>query len=118
MAFELPQLPYANDALEPHIDAKTMEIHHGKHHNGYTTKLNGALEGSAMDSFTIESILKNLDMNNSGLRNNAGGYYNHCLFWEVMSPNGGGTPSGALSQAIYSAYGTFENFKSTFSAFI
>ena len=115
MAFELPQLPYANDALEPHIDAKTMEIHHGKHHNGYTTKLNVALEGSAMESFTIESILKNLDMNNSGLRNNAGGYYNHCLFWEVMSPNGGGTPSGALSQAIYSAYGTFENFKSTFS---
>ena len=115
MAFELPQLPYANDALEPHIDAKTMEIHHGKHHNGYTTKLNGALEGSGMESDTIETILKNLDMNNAGLRNNGGGYYNHCLFWEVMSPNGGGTPSGALAQAIDTAYGSFEDFKTAFS---
>ena len=115
MAFELPQLPYANDALEPHIDAKTMEIHHGKHHNGYTTKLNGALEGSGMESDTIETILENLDMNNAGLRNNGGGYYNHCLFWEVMSPNGGGTPSGALAQAIDTAYGSFEDFKTAFS---
>ena len=115
MAFELPQLPYAKDALEPHIDAKTMEIHHGKHHNGYTTKLNGALEGSEMESDTIETILKNLDMNNAALRNNGGGYYNHCLFWEVMSPNGGGTPSGTLAQAIDSAYGSFEDFKTTFS---
>jgi Fe-Mn family superoxide dismutase len=115
MAFELPQLTYANDALEPHIDAKTMEIHHGKHHNGYTTKLNGALEGSGMESDTIESILENLDMNNGALRNNGGGYYNHCLFWQVMSPNGGGTPSGALAQAIDAAYGSFEDFKTTFS---
>ena len=115
MAFELPQLPYAKGALEPHIDAKTMEIHHGKHHNGYTTKLNGALEGSEMESDTIETILKNLDMNNAALRNNGGGYYNHCLFWEVMSPNGGGTPSGTLAQAIDSAYGSFEDFKTTFS---
>jgi Fe-Mn family superoxide dismutase len=115
MAFELPQLTYANDALEPHIDAKTMEIHHGKHHNGYTTKLNGALEGSGMESDTIETILENLDMNNAGLRNNGGGYYNHCLFWEVMSPNGGGTPSGALAQAIDTAYGSFEDFKTAFS---
>ena len=115
MAFELPQLPYANDALEPHIDAKTMEIHHGKHHNGYTTKLNSALEGSGMESDTIESILENLDMNNGALRNNGGGYYNHCLFWQVMSPNGGGTPSGALAQAIDAAYGSFEDFKTTFS---
>ncbi len=115
MAFELPQVPYANDALEPHIDAKTMEIHHGKHHNGYTTKLNGALEGSGMESDTIESILENLDMNNGALRNNGGGYYNHCLFWQVMSPNGGGTPSGALAQAIDAAYGSFEDFKTTFS---
>ena len=115
MAFELPQLPYANDALEPHIDAKTMEIHHGKHHNGYTTKLNSALEGSGMESDTIESILENLNMNNGALRNNGGGYYNHCLFWEVMSPNGGGTPSGALAQAIDAAYGSFEDFKTTFS---
>ena len=115
MAFELPQLPYANDALEPHIDAKTMEIHHGKHHNGYTTKLNDALEGSGMESNNIESILENLDMNNGALRNNGGGYYNHCLFWEVMSPNGGGTPSGALAQAVDAAYGSFEDFKTTFS---
>lgn len=115
MAFELPQLPYAKNALEPHIDAKTMEIHHGKHHNGYTTKLNGALEGSGMESDTIESILENLDMNNGALRNNGGGYYNHCLFWEVMSPNGGGTPSGALAQAVDAAYESFEDFKTTFS---
>lgn len=115
MAFELPQLPYAKDALEPHIDAKTMEIHHGKHHNGYTTKLNGALEGTGMESDTIETLLGNLDMNNAALRNNGGGYYNHCLFWEVMSPNGGGTPSGALAQAIDAAYGSFEDFKTAFS---
>lgn len=115
MAFELPQLPYAKDALEPHIDAKTMEIHHGKHHSGYTTKLNGALEGSGKESDTIETILENLDMNNAALRNNGGGYYNHCLFWEVMSPNGGGTPSGALAQAIDTAYGSFEDFKTAFS---
>ena len=115
MAFELPQLPYAYDALEPHIDAKTMEIHHSKHHNGYTTKLNGALEGSGMESDTIESILENLDMDNAALRNNGGGYYNHSLFWEVMGPNGGGTPIGTLAQAIDAAYGSFENFKSAFS---
>ena len=115
MTFELPQLPYAKDALEPHIDAKTMEIHHGKHHNGYTTKLNGALKGLRMESDSIESILGNMDMSNVTLRNNGGGYYNHCLFWEVMGPNGGGTPSGALAQAIYSAYGSFEDFKTVFS---
>jgi Fe-Mn family superoxide dismutase len=85
MAFELPNLPYAQDALEPHIDAKTMGIHHGKHHNGYTTKLNAALEGHAMAGKSIEDILKNMDMNNAGLRNNGGGYYNHSLFWSVMS---------------------------------
>ena len=115
MAFELPQLPYAYDALEPHIDAKTMEIHHGKHHNGYTTKLNSALEGSGMESDKIESILENLDMDNAALRNNGGGYYNHSLFWEVMGPNGGGTPLSTLAQAIDAAYGSFESFKSTFS---
>ncbi|MEE3086095.1 MAG: superoxide dismutase [Bacteroidota bacterium] len=115
MAFELPQLPYAYDALEPHIDAKTMEIHHSKHHNGYTTKLNGALEGSGVESDTIESILENLDMNNAALRNNGGGYYNHSLFWEVMGPNGGGTPISTLAQAIDTAYGSFESFKSAFS---
>jgi len=115
MAFELPQLPYENNALEPHIDAKTMEIHHGKHHSGYTSKLNDALEGSTMASESIESILKNLDMNNAALRNNGGGYYNHCLFWEVMGPNGGGVPTGALSQAIEEAFGSFEDFKTAFS---
>lgn len=115
MAFELPQLPYAKDALEPHIDARTMEIHHGKHHNGYTTKLNSALEGSGMESDTIETIMKNMDMGNAALRNNGGGYYNHCLFWEVMSPNGGGAPSGALAQAIEAAYESFEDFKIAFS---
>ena len=115
MAFELPQLPYAYDALEPHIDAKTMEIHHGKHHNGYTTKLNGALEGSGMESDKIESILENLDMDNAALRNNGGGYYNHSLFWEVMGPNGGGTPLSTLAQAIDAVYGSFESFKTAFS---
>ena len=115
MAFELPQLPYAKDALEPHIDARTMEIHHGKHHNGYTTKLNSALEGLGMESDTIETIMENMDMNNAALRNNGGGYYNHCLFWEVMGPNGGGSPSGALAQAIDAAYGSFEDFKTAFS---
>ena len=115
MAFELPQLPYAYDALEPHIDAKTMEIHHSKHHNGYTTKLNGALEGSGVEYDTIESILENLDMDNAALRNNGGGYYNHSLFWEVMGPNGGGSPMSTLAQAIDTAYGSFESFKSAFS---
>ena len=115
MAFELPKLTYANDALEPHIDARTMEIHHGKHHNGYTTKLNSALEGSGMESDTIETIIENMDMNNAALRNNGGGYYNHCLFWEVIGPNGGGAPSGALAEAINVTYGSFEDFKTAFS---
>tara|TARA_B100000963_G_scaffold13107_2_gene10119 strand:- start:15170 stop:15778 length:609 start_codon:yes stop_codon:yes gene_type:complete len=115
MAFELPKLTYANDALEPHIDARTMEIHHGKHHNGYTTKLNSALEGSGMEFDTIETIMENMDMKNAALRNNGGGYYNHCLFWEVIGPNGGGAPSGALAQAINAIYGSFEDFKTAFS---
>ena len=115
MAFELPKLTYANDALEPHIDARTMEIHHGKHHNGYTTKLNSALEGSGMESDTIETIMENMDMNNAALRNNGGGYYNHCLFWKVIGPNGGGAPSGTLAEAINATYGSFEDFKTAFS---
>lgn len=115
MAFELPKLPYAVDALEPHIDAKTMEIHHGKHHAGYTAKLNAAVEGTPLASKSIEDILKNLDMSNGALRNNGGGFYNHCLFWEVMGPNGGGQPSGALAEAINSAFGSFEAFKDKFS---
>jgi len=115
MAFELPNLPYAHDALEPHIDARTMEIHHGKHHNGYTTKLNAAIEGTDLGDHTIESICKGMDMENGALRNNGGGYYNHCLFWDVMSPNGGGTPSGDLGAAIDAAYGSFDGFKDAFA---
>ena len=115
MAFELPKLPYAYDALEPHVDSRTMEIHHGKHHNGYTTNLNNALEGSGMEGESIENVLKNMDMNNGALRNNAGGFYNHSLFWKVMSPNGGGKPSGVLADAIESTFGSFYAFKDTFS---
>lgn len=115
MAFELPQLPYAYDALEPHIDARTMEIHHGKHHNGYTSKLNAAIEGTDLAGKSIEDILTGLDTSNGAVRNNGGGYYNHSLFWSVMSPNGGGAPSGALADAINAAYGSFEGFKDAFS---
>ena len=115
MAFILPSLPYSNDALEPHIDSKTMEIHHGKHHNGYTSKLNAATTGTELENKSIEDILKDMDMTNSALRNNGGGYFNHCLFWESMSPNGGGLPSGKLLDAINSAFESFESFKNAFS---
>lgn len=115
MAFELPKLTYAYDALEPHIDARTMEIHHGKHHNGYTTNLNNAISGSDLDGQSIEAILKSLDMNNAAVRNNGGGFYNHSLFWNIMSPKGGGEPSGALSEAINTAFGSFEEFKDAFA---
>jgi Fe-Mn family superoxide dismutase len=115
MPFELPKLEYAHDALEPYIDAKTMEIHHGKHHQGYTNNLNAALEGTSLDGMSIEDILSNLDMNNKAVRNNGGGYYNHSLFWKVMSPNGGGTPTGGLADAINAAYGSFDAFKEKFS---
>ena len=115
MAFSLPNLPYPNDALEPSIDSKTMQIHHGKHHNGYTSKLNASIEGSELENKSIEEILKNMDMNNAALRNNGGGYYNHCLFWESMSPNGGGSPEGKLLDAINSAYGSYNSFKDSFS---
>jgi Fe-Mn family superoxide dismutase len=116
MSFQLPSLPYAHDALEPHIDARTMEIHHGKHHAGYTSKLNAAIDGTDLAGKSIEDILTNLDMNNGGVRNNGGGYFNHDLFWKVMSPNGGGTPSGALATAINDAFGSFDAFKEKFSA--
>lgn len=116
MAFELPRLPYAYDALEPHIDARTMEIHHTKHHNGYTTKLNEAIEGTELAGKPIEAILRNLDMSNSAVRNNGGGYYNHKLFWEMMSPDGGGQPAAPLADAIKDAFGSFEGFKDKFSA--
>ena len=114
MAFKLPSLPYAADALEPHIDAKTMEIHHGKHHNGYTTKLNSAIEGTALEGKSIEEILGDLDMSNAAVRNNGGGYYNHCLFWEIMGPDAG-EMSSELSAAIESAFGSFDAFKDAFS---
>jgi len=115
MAFELPKLPYAYDALEPHIDAKTMEIHHGKHHAGYTSKLNAAIEGTDMAGKSIEDLMAN-HTDNGGVRNNGGGFYNHSLFWSVMSPNGGGTPSGELAEAIDSAFGSFDKFKEEFAA--
>ena len=115
MSFELPKLKYAFDALEPHIDAKTMEIHHDKHHAGYTKKLNAAIEGTDMEGKNIDNILKNLDMSNKAVRNNGGGFYNHSLFWEVMSPDGGGKPEGDLAKAIEKAFGSFEAFKEEFS---
>ncbi len=116
MSFQLPNLPYAYDALEPHIDARTMEIHHTKHHNGYTTKLNAAIEGTPLADQSIEAMLKGLDMSNTAVRNNGGGYYNHCLFWEIMSPDGGGNPTGALAAAMDEAFGSFDAFKEKFSA--
>ena len=115
MAFELPALPYAYDALEPHIDARTMEIHHSKHHNGYTTNLNNAIAGTELEGQPILNLLSDMDMNNGALRNNGGGYFNHSLFWEVMSPDGGGEPTGELAEAINAAYGSFEAFKDAFS---
>lgn len=115
MSFELPKLKYAYDALEPHIDAITMEIHHSKHHAGYTSKLNDAIQGTDLEGKTIENILINLDMKNKAVRNNGGGFYNHRLFWEIMSPDGGGKPKGEIAEAINSAYGNFDAFKDAFS---
>ncbi len=114
MSFKLPELPYAKDALEPHIDAKTMEIHHGKHHQGYTDKLNKAIEGSEMEGKSIEELLKNYK-DNKAVRNNGGGFYNHSLFWTILSPNGGGAPSGSLATAIENDLGGFEKFKEEFA---
>ncbi len=114
MAFKLPELPYAYDALEPHIDAKTMEIHHSKHHAGYTNNLNAAIEGTDLEGLSIEEILvKGFD--NKAVRNNGGGFYNHSLFWKILSPNGGGKPSGELAEAIDKAFGSFDSFKEKFS---
>lgn len=115
MAFELPKLPYAYDALEPHIDARTMEIHHTKHHNAYTTNLNDAIKSTDLEGKTIENILINLDMTNAAVRNNGGGYYNHNLFWQIMSPKGGGQPTGELEEAIDKAFGSFDEFKAKFA---
>ena len=115
MAFELPALKYSFDALEPHIDTKTMQIHHGKHHAGYTNNLNNAIKDTPLEGLSIEEILKNLDMNNTAVRNNGGGYFNHNLFWNILSPNGGGVPSGELAKAIDLSFGSFDEFKSVFS---
>tara|TARA_R110002072_G_scaffold29809_13_gene93781 strand:- start:3791 stop:4399 length:609 start_codon:yes stop_codon:yes gene_type:complete len=115
MAFELPELGYAYDALEPNIDARTMEIHHSKHHNGYTTKLNGAVAGTDLEGKSIEDILGNLDMSNGAVRNNGGGFYNHSLFWSVMNPNNTGELSGELKDAIMAEFGSFDAFKTAFS---
>jgi len=115
MAFELPKLGYAYDALEPNIDARTMEIHHSKHHNGYTTKLNGAIAGTDLEGKSIEDILNTFDMSNGAVRNNGGGFYNHSLFWTVMNPDNKGELSGDLKNAIMEAFGSFDAFKDTFS---
>ena len=115
MAFELPSLKYSYDALEPHIDSKTMEIHHGKHHAGYTNNLNNAIKDSDLEGKSIEEILSELNLDNSAVRNNGGGFYNHCLFWDILSPSGGGEPAGALSDAISNSFGSFDEFKTLFS---
>ena len=115
MAFELPQLDYSHDALAPHIDKRTMEIHHGKHHAGYTAKLNAAVEGTDLEGKSIDELMISLDMSNGALRNNGGGFYNHSLFWKVMSPKGGGQPSGSLADAINRNFGSFDSFKDAFS---
>jgi Fe-Mn family superoxide dismutase len=114
MAFKLPDLPYAFDALEPNVDARTMEIHHDKHHAGYTNNLNAAIAGTDMEGKSIEELLAS-HTDNAAVRNNGGGFYNHSLFWTVMSPNGGGQPSGELADAINTAYGSFDGFKEAFS---
>ena len=114
MSFELPKLPYAYDGLEPHIDARTMEIHHSKHHQGYTNNLNNAIAGTDTEGKSIEEICATPGLSGA-VRNNGGGYYNHCLFWNIMSPNGGGNPSGDLASAIDSTFGSFDNFKAEFS---
>ena len=115
MAFELPALPYATDALEPHIDKQTMEIHHGKHHQAYVTNLNKALEGKPEASQSIEEIIKNISKFPAAVRNNGGGHFNHSLFWEVIGPNKGGEPSGELAEAINAAFGSFADFKTKFA---
>lgn len=114
MAFELPNLPYAFNALEPHIDARTMEIHHDKHHAAYTNNLNAAIAGTPMESMSIEEICANVG-DNAAVRNNGGGYYNHNLFWMLMTPNGGGAPTGEVATAIDAAFGSFDAFKDAFS---
>src|SRR6476620_2185049 len=115
MAFTLPALPYAFNALEPHIDAKTMEIHHGKHHNAYVTNLNAAIAGTEWETKSLEEILANISKLSPAVRNNGGGHWNHSFFWQVMGPNGGGAPTGAVADAINASFGSFDNFKTEFS---
>jgi Fe-Mn family superoxide dismutase len=115
MAFELPQLPYAYDALEPNIDAATMEIHHTKHHQAYTTNLNNAIQGTELENKSIEEILQNIGSAPAAVRNNGGGFYNHNLFWQILAPNGGGDPTGPVAEAITSSFGSYEKFKEEFT---
>ncbi|HEX7015104.1 MAG TPA: superoxide dismutase [Cyclobacteriaceae bacterium] len=115
MAFTLPNLPYAFNALEPHIDARTMEIHHGKHHNAYVTNLNKAIAGTDAENLSLEEICRSVSKYPAAVRNNGGGHYNHSLFWTILGPDAGGKPSGALAQAIDSAFGSFDAFKTKFS---
>lgn len=115
MAFELPKLNYAFNALEPHIDARTMEIHHGKHHQAYVTNLNNAIAGTDAEKLSIEEICRNISKYPMAVRNNGGGHYNHTLFWEIMAPNAGGTPAGEIAQAIDSDLGGFDKFKTDFT---
>ncbi len=114
MSFELPKLDYSYDALAPHIDARTMEVHYTKHHGAYTSKLNDAVAGTALEGKTIEEILGSISSASAAVRNNGGGFYNHNLFWKVLSPNGGGEPTGALASEIEKAFGSFEAFKTEF----
>ncbi len=114
--FKLPDLPFAVDALEPHIDARTMEIHHGKHHGTYVTNLNNAIAGTDAEKMSIEDICQNISRYPAAVRNNGGGHYNHSLFWTIMSPDGGGSPKGELLESIDTAFGSFEEFKKQFSA--
>ncbi|MFN6946546.1 MAG: superoxide dismutase [Cytophagaceae bacterium] len=115
MAFELPSLPYSSDALEPHFDKATMEIHHGKHHNAYVTNLNKAIEGTDLANKSIEDIMKQISKASAAVRNNGGGHFNHSLFWKILSPNGGGKPTGKLAEAIDKKFGSFDKFKEEFS---
>lgn len=116
MAFELPELPYAYNALEPHIDARTMEIHHGKHHNAYVTNLNNAVTGTPAGDLSIEEICSSISKYPMAVRNNGGGHYNHSIFWTIMAPNAGGEPKGELAAAITAAFGSFNEFKTLFAA--
>ncbi len=115
MSFELPKLPYAYTALEPHVDARTMEIHHTKHHQGYVNNLNAALQGTPQEGQSLENLMASISKLSTAVRNNGGGHYNHSLFWEVMTPNGKGAPAGELADAINTAFGSFDKFKDDFS---